>query len=160
MPEAASDIRSFADQVREQVVSVDPFTVRRVARWSECDPAGVVYAGTFAEYLLSAVALFRRRLLGRDWARIRSEFGIDLPAKAYSLVFKGSLWPDDLFDTTIRVGSVRSRTFDFLATSVRTGTGEPVFEGVFSTICVSGTDRTVAVPLPDELRQRLLRPSA
>ena len=100
-----------------------------------------------------------RRLLGRDWARIRSELGIDLPAKAYSLVFKGSLWPDDLFDTTIRVGSVRSRTFDFLATSVRTGTGEPVSRA-FSTIFVSGTDRTVVVPLPGELRKRLLQPSA
>ncbi len=38
----------------EYVTGYAPFTVRRTARWHECDPAGVVYAGNFTDYLLSA----------------------------------------------------------------------------------------------------------
>ena len=48
----------------EYVSSTRPFTVRRRVRWSECDPAGVVFAGNFSIYLHNAVALFRTEMLG------------------------------------------------------------------------------------------------
>ena len=129
-----------------------PFTVRRVARWSECDPAGVVYAGNFTEYLLSAAYLFRRHLFGRDWNQLRAEWNIDMPAKATSLVYEGSLWPDDVFDTALWVGTVRTRTFDILARARRTDGAGPVFVGRHAMICVSAGDRRVAAPLPGPLQ--------
>ena len=42
----------------EHVVSRVPFVVRRKVRWSDCDPAGVVFTGKFAEYVLDFVTLF------------------------------------------------------------------------------------------------------
>jgi len=41
----------------EIVVSDSPFTVRRRVRWSDCDPAGAVHTGRFAEYLISKEAI-------------------------------------------------------------------------------------------------------
>lgn len=149
------DAGSFAGLAREQVVSLVPFTVRRVARWSECDPAGVVYVGNFTDYLLSAVHLFRLRLFGADWGQLRDTLHVDLPAKAISMVFNGSLWPNNVFDVTVHVGEVRTRTFDILAEALRSGSGEPVFQGRLSAICVSAADRRVSEPLPQELRTKL-----
>jgi acyl-CoA thioesterase FadM len=149
------EIAAFARQSREEVVSSDPFTVRRVARWTECDPAGVVYTGNFAEYMLSAVHLFRRHVLQASWREIKSSQKVDTPAKAITMVFNGSLWPDDVFDVTVRVGGIRTRTFDFVVSAVRADDGTSVFTGSVSAICVDAADRRVAVPIPAGLRDRL-----
>jgi 4-hydroxybenzoyl-CoA thioesterase len=146
---------AFARQSREEVISKTPFTVRRVARWTECDPAGVVYTGNFAEYMLSAVSLFRRHVLQATWQEVRSSQKVDTPAKAISMVFNGSLWPDDVFDVTVRVGDIRTRTFDFVASAVRADDGTSVFKGSVSAICVDAADRRVAVPIPAGLRDLL-----
>jgi acyl-CoA thioesterase FadM len=146
---------AFARDKREEVISRHPFRVRRVARWSECDPAGVVYAGNFAEYMLSAVHLFRRHVLDGSWQDIRSRTGIDTPGKALSMVFNGSLWPDDVFDVEVIVGDVRTRTFDFEVAASRADDGTKVFTGNVTAICVSAEDRRLAVPIPDVLRHRL-----
>jgi acyl-CoA thioesterase FadM len=129
-----------------------PFTVRRVALWRDCDPAGVVYAGNFTHYLLDAASEFRRHLFGVDWQSIRQSLGIDTPAKAMSLVFQGSLWPHDAFDVALYVGEIRVRTMDFLARACRADDGGAVFVGRFTSICVSAADRRIAREIPDALR--------
>ena len=148
-------IAAFVLSEREAVVSVTPFVVRRAARWTECDPAGVVYTGHFTEYLLSAAHLFRRQVLGRSWASMRDDMGVDTPAKAMSMVFRGTLWPDDVFDTAVHVGAIRTRTFEFVARASRVDTGLPVFDGTITFICVSATDRGRSIGVPDPLRKRL-----
>ena len=145
----------FAADTREEVISRSPFRVRRVARWSECDPAGVVYTGHFAEYMLSAVHLFRRYVFGGTWKEIREQVGVDTPNKAFSMVFNGSLWPDDVFDLRVQVGEIRSRTFDFEVTAIRADDRSSVFTGKLSAICVKADDRRVATLIPDLLRRRL-----
>jgi acyl-CoA thioester hydrolase len=145
----------FASEKREEIVSKRPFVVRRVARWSECDPAGVVYSGNFAEYALSAMHLYRRYAFDATWRDIRENAGVDLPAKAISLVFNGSLWPDDVFDMEVRVGEIRTRTFDFAIEAVRADNGSSVFTGTLGVICVTAADRRIAAPIPDALRHRL-----
>ena len=149
------EIHRFATERREEVISMTPFCVRRVARWSECDPAGVVYSGNFPEYMLSAVHLFRRHVLGGSWQEIKSSARIDTPAKAISMVFNGSLWPDDVFEIEVRVGEVRTRSFDFNVLAVRCDNGASLFEGKVSAICVEADDRTIAAPIPVQLRTRL-----
>jgi acyl-CoA thioesterase FadM len=145
----------FANERREELISRCPFVVRRVARWTECDPAGVVYAGNFAEYALSAFHLFRRHALGGSLQAIRENAGVDLPAKALSLVFNGSLWPDDVFDMEIYVGEIRTRTFDFEIAATRADDGSSVFTGTLGVICVNAADRRIAAPIPAGLRRGL-----
>src|SRR5581483_4826686 len=130
------EIAAFVRNGREEVVSTAPFVVRRVARWSECDPAGVVYVGNFTEYMLSAVYLFRRHVLQASWQELKSNVKVDTPGKALAMTFNGSLWPDDVFDVTVRLGEIRTRTFDFATSAVRADDGSSVFEGSVTSICV------------------------
>ncbi|MEN3378159.1 MAG: 4-hydroxybenzoyl-CoA thioesterase [Hyphomicrobiales bacterium] len=146
---------AFARRSREEIITTAPFIIRRVARWAECDPAGVVYTGNFAEYMLSAVHLFRRHVLQASWQEIKSNQKVDTPAKAIAMVFNGSLWPDDVFDVTVRVGDIRTRTFDFVVSAVRADDGTGVFTGSVSAICVDSADRRVAAPIPAALHDLL-----
>ena len=137
----------------EYVLTTQPFVVRRRARWSECDPAGVVYTGRFVDYLLSAVALFNEHLSGESMETAKKKLQIQTPCKGLSLVFDGALWPNNEFDMHVTISAIRSSSFDISVRAVRP-TGEPVFSGVVSPICIALTERR-AVPIPDELRQRL-----
>ncbi|MCA1457079.1 hypothetical protein I6F35_28330 [Bradyrhizobium sp. BRP22] len=80
---------------------------------------------------------------------------VDTPAKAISMIFNGSLWPDDVFDVHVRVGEIRMRSFDFKAVATRADNGTNVFEGTVAAICVSSDDRCRSVPIPEALRTRL-----
>lgn len=136
----------------EEVVGTSPLTVRRQVRWADCDPAGVVHTGKFPDYVLSAAHLFRSHLLGRAWQERNREAGIAGPAKALSLVFESSLWPDDAVDIAVFVGGIRVRTIDLLVRARRTDDGRPVFMARLTSICVTAADRRVAMPWPDAYR--------
>ena len=56
----------------ESVVRDRPFTVRRTIRWADCDPAGVVYAGHYADYLIDTVMHFMRHI-GSAWWRGKTD---------------------------------------------------------------------------------------
>jgi acyl-CoA thioesterase FadM len=137
----------------EFVVHRDPFTVRRRVRWSDCDPAGVVYAGNFTEYLLSATDLFKQNLKvgGRIMTADHREY--HTPGKALSLVYLSPLWPDDVFDIAVYAGRVGTRTSDVLALASRVDDQSPVFMGRMTSIYVSRADRRQTVAIPDEVRE-------
>ena len=135
----------------EFVVRHDPFTVRRMVRWSECDPAGIVYAGNFTDYLLSAADLFKQHLKvrGRPMTDGRN---YHTPGKAMSIVYLSPLRPDESFDIAVYAGEVRNRTSDVLALAARADGGTPVFMGRLTSIYVSSADRSQTVPIPDDVR--------
>ena len=138
----------------EAVIALAPFTVRRTVRWSECDPAGVVYAGKFPDYMANAVHQFRHHVMkapvgpgpGRTY---------DTPGKALNIVFLGPLWPEDVFDMAVHLGSVGARTVHFHVMATRADNGAPVFAGRLSSIYVAPDDRLRTVPVPDEIRAML-----
>ncbi len=140
----------------EVVVSESPFVVRREARWSDCDPAGVVYTGRYTDYVLGAIALYSEYL--GDGVRLGDAYGVGTPCKAMSLEFIGTLWPGDVIEIECRVGEIRTRSYDIHLFARRTG-GEPVFKAVFSPICVQQHER-ISTPIPEPLRQVLVQHSA
>lgn len=142
---------------REYVASLSPFTVRRVVRWTECDPAGVVYLGNFPEYLISAVHLFRACLFGRGWIAKDNRGGYQAPGKAIAMVFQSSLWPDDVFDMGVYVGALRRRTMTLLVQARRADNGRNVFAGRVTSIFVTREDREKTLGIPDEIRAELER---
>jgi len=139
----------------EFVLRDQPFTVRRMARWADCDPAGVVYAGHYADYLIDAVSRFIRHTgfaIGMAKSRLTQ---VGLPCKHMELTFYTSLYPDDVVDVEIAVSQVREHTFD-LAARARLLDGRLAFDGAFSPICINPETRK-RVPIPDELREVLRR---
>ena len=142
-----------AGEPMEYVRSHQPFVVRRTVKWSECDPAGVVYTGNFVDYATGAFRAFLEHILGQKPDRYAVESGVDFPAKAISFVFDSSLRPEDKFDVEVRVAGIRNTTFelDFIGTHADSA---PCFTARMTTICVVPVERR-AVRVPDALRHKL-----
>jgi len=138
----------------EYLLSERPLVVRRRVKWGECDPAGVVYTATFADYVISAAELFYGALLGTTPQRAKSEQGFGTPSKALSFEFIRSLRPDDEFDMTVRVAEVHQRTYvlDVIATTPQ---GEAVFNARLTPVCVARPERR-SIDIPPAFRQALL----
>jgi len=137
----------------EIVVSYLPFTVRRVARWTDCDPAGVVYTGKFTDYLLGAVMHFLRNI-GYGPGAQNHDQRVGLPGKHMSLTFHASLYPEDTVDIRISVSAIRQRTFDIIAKAYFAD-GRLAFEGQFTPIAIH-PDRRESVEIPGDLRDALI----
>ena len=141
----------------EYVRSHRPFVVRRTVKWSECDPAGVVYTGNFVDYVTSAFRSFLAHALGANVDAYSAEFGVDFPAKAISFVFDSSLRPDDKLDVEVRVARFGNTTFE--TEFIGTHKGAACFNARMTTICVSPKDRR-SIRVPDPLRAKLEAVSA
>src|SRR5690606_2773945 len=80
----------------EYVLSESPFVVRRTVRWSDCDPAGVVYTGRFTDYVLGAVGLFHQHMSGYANRPLGELHGVGTPCKGMEFEFIGTMWPGDI----------------------------------------------------------------
>jgi acyl-CoA thioesterase FadM len=138
----------------EYVSSTLPFTVRRRAKWGDCDPAGVVYTVTFSEYVISAAELFYETLFSTNSQRVKGEQGFGTPTRALSFDFRASLRPEDEFDMTVTVDDVRSSTYVLDITGRRPG-GEIVFIAKLTPVCVQRPERR-SIEIPQPLREALL----
>ena len=138
----------------EYLISERPLVVRRRVKWGECDPAGVVYTATFADYVIAAAELFYGALFGTTPQLAKSEQQFGTPSRALSFDFLRSLRPDEEFDMTVRVAEVRSRTYvlDIAATTPR---GEAVFNARLTPVCVARPERR-SIDIPPAFRQALL----
>ncbi len=140
-PELSASLDQLTD---ERLLSTSPVIVRRRVRWGECDPAQVVYAPRFADYLAAAYAWFARIVLQEN---LFADDGTRLvtPMKTLSLKFQHTLRPDDLFDMSVYVVSVHRRTFDLLIVAQSTSQEER-FIGRLSPIVVNSNFRSVDLP--------------
>jgi acyl-CoA thioesterase FadM len=138
----------------EYLLGERPLTVRRRVKWGECDPAGVVYTATFADYVISAAELFYGALFGTLPQQAKDELGFGTPSRALSFDFVRSLRPDEEFDMTVRVADVRSRTY-VLDIAATTPHGEPVFNALLTPVCVARPERR-SIDIPPVFRQTLL----
>ena len=136
----------------ERVIDAVPFTVRRRARFGDCDPAGVVYTVRFSDYVVSAMDLFLSDLVGGPYlARLGA---VTMPMKALSFVFRAPLRPDDEFDMAVFVGEIRTRTFD-LVIAAALPSGSRVFDATLTPIAITTGPERRSVPIPDVLRTPL-----
>lgn len=152
LPAALPDAAQGAEPI-EYVRSHQPFVVRRTVKWTDCDPAGVVYTGVFVDYATSAFRSFLGHILESKLQAVVDEAGVDFPAKAISFVFDSSLRPDDKFDVRVRIAGIRNTTFETEFTGTHAN-GAACFTARMTTICVSPRDRQ-AIRVPDSLRTRL-----
>lgn len=141
------------ETTNERLLSKNPVTVRRRVLWGECDPARVVYTPRFADYLAAAYGWFLRTVL-TDSLVLDDGARLATPIKALSLEFHRVLRPGDLFDMTVHVTAVRTRTFDLLV-SARSPDGEPRFTGKVSPIVVKSADFR-STDIPPRARKLLL----
>jgi acyl-CoA thioesterase FadM len=136
-----------------EVVSCQPFVVRRTVRWGECDPAGVVYTGRFADFVLDAVQLFFAGLADGNYHQWVERLGVDTPCKGMEFTFHHALWPGDVFEMTCTVPAVREHGYD-ISVEARSPSGTPIFSARFSPICI-GRDVRKRAPIPPAMLEAL-----
>ncbi len=137
----------------EHVIEESPFTIRRRVKWSDCDPAGVVYTVMFAEYVMSAAELFYGFIFESTPQKAKDQHGFGTPTGALKLDFRRSLRPDDEFDMSVRVAEIRTRSY-VLAIEASTPQGETVFSAELTPICIARGERR-AINIPPLFREAL-----
>ena len=120
----------------EGLLSREPLVVMNRVRWADCDPAGVVYTGKFAEYLLIAVNYFFDELGGGSYSQWVKSLQVDTPCKGMDLEFHGALWPEDEFEMRCTVAQIREHSYDLRVEAAQQD-GRRIFTGRFSPICIS-----------------------
>ena len=141
-------------QATEWLLSDNPVTIRRRVLWGDCDPANVVYTPRFADYVAAARDWFLRIGLGVMDRPAPGRTDPTFPMRALSFDFVSFLAADDLFDMAVTVTAVSSRTFSLLVTATHED-GRPCFTSTMTGVCLDTVQRK-AVPLPDQMRARLL----
>lgn len=137
----------------EHVIADTPFTVRRIVKWGQCDPAGVVYTVAFGEYVISTAELFYAHLMGQSPQRGKDHHDFGTPTRALSFDFQRSLRPDDQFDTIVTIGEIRNSTFELVMTATNEAL-ETVFIARLIPVCIFRGERK-SRPLPNFLREAL-----
>lgn len=147
-------IRTDSLAVIESIIATAPLTVRRMVRWGECDPAGVVFTSRFSDYVISAAELFYGSLFDTTPQRAKHEQGFGTPSRALSFDFIDSLRPDDVFDTVVTVESVNRRTF-VLDITGRKPDGGTIFVAKLTPVCVARSERR-SIDIPADFRALLI----
>lgn len=81
-----------------------PFAVQERVRWSDCDPLGIIYYGTYVRFFESAEhEMFRQAGLPYEVMRVQRQ--VQLPRKAFQVEFHSPAQMDELME--IRVGVSR-----------------------------------------------------
>lgn len=132
----------------EALTSSLPLVVTKRVRWADCDPAGVVYAGKFNEYMLIAVNYFFDELGNGNYFQWIKDLNVDTPCKGLEMEFHGALWPEDEFDMHCTVSAFREHSYD-IRIEARQKDDRRIFTGRFSPICISRDVRKRAlIPQP------------
>lgn len=141
----------------EKLVATNPVTVRRRVLWGDCDPAAVVYTPRFSDYVASARDWFLRIGLGVLDRPHPSRSGLTYPMRALSFDFVSFLAADDLFEMTVAVTEIRTRTFSMeIAADHEGARSGRAFTANLTAICFDSGSRQ-AVPLTDAVRNALER---
>lgn len=121
-------------KTKEAIVCEAPVTIRPGVKWGDCDPAGLVYTVTFAEYLASADWPLYGDSFSMRTQQAKNNRGIGTPTRALSFEFVGSLYPNDQFEMTLHALDVPTRTFDLQIAARKNG--ELVFAAQLTPICI------------------------
>lgn len=99
----------------EQIISLQPFIVRRRVAFRDCDPAGIVYTPRYLDPIAtSAGDLFMAELIGPYGNRDKEVEGLETPAKAVTMVFHNPSRLGDLIDMRVSCSRIGKSTFEIM----------------------------------------------
>jgi len=126
-----------------------PHVTELRVRWTECDPAGIVYFAHYLTYFeLGTFEYLRGR--GASWAAIRDRYGFQsVPRVEAHARFKASARYDDLIAVHTRVGDVSRKVITFESQVYRQADNRLLAEGHIKVALTTAEGR--AGPLPPDL---------
>lgn len=147
------NLRPGPDRRLPHVVSRAPFTVSRYVRWGESDPAGIIYTGSYLDFMVEAAEDFFVDLTGRHWRDMQTLDGGGTPMVHASMDFLRPVQAGGVMEIVVYLGEIGRSSFDlhFLA---RDEAGAPCFTGKLTGVHIAhtGPGEITAQPLPTPLR--------
>lgn len=148
--------KSFPEPLSGEPVSEQislPFRIQQRVRWSDCDPLGIIWYGSYLKYF-EAAEHDMMRAAGLPYEELRVRRGVQLPRKAFQVEFHSPAQMDELLDIEAGIAKVgrTSLTYRFAAFRASDRTYR-----ASATLTVVSVEKGTLVkrPIPDFLREAL-----
>lgn len=132
----------------------NPYIVRRIVKWGECDPAGIVYMPRFLDWVLEAAESFFADVVGVDWFQLNKRYGLGSPSVSTKLDFRKPIQFGQPFTIEVLVLRLGRSTITY-AMRGRNEAGELCFEAELVS-CIVDHSRMKSVNIPDHIRQPIM----
>ncbi|WP_416897238.1 MAG: acyl-CoA thioesterase [Minwuia sp.] len=121
-------IDSRTDPRTPHVIGREPFTVRRLVRWGDSDPAGIIYTGAYLDYMVETAEDFFVDLTGVHWREMQNRDGTGTPMVHASMDFQKPVEAGRPIDIALHLGEVGQSSFHLHFVS-RDEAGDVCFTG-------------------------------
>lgn len=135
-----------------------PFAVHERVRWSDCDPLGIIYYGTYIRFFESAEhEMFRQAGLPYEVMRVQRQ--VHLPRKAFQVEFHSPAQMDELMEIRVGVSRIGTSSITMRFEAYRAADLVHRASGRLTVVCVeqeSITKRSLPDFVKDALRSFLV----
>ena len=133
--------------------NVLPFAVQERVRWSDCDPLGIIYYGTYVRFFEAAEhEMFRQAGLPYEVMRVQRQ--VQLPRKAFSVEFHSPAEMDELMEIRVGVSKIGETSLTMRFEAYRARDLVHRASALLTVVCVDKETITKR-PLPDFVKQAL-----
>ena len=130
-----------------------PFAVQERVRWSDCDPLGIIYYGTYIRFFEAAEhEMFRQA--GLPYEKLRVEKHVQLPRKAFSVEFHSPAEMDELLEIRVGVARVGETSLTLRFEAYRARDLKHRASALLTVVCVE-KETIKKRPLPDFVKDAL-----
>lgn len=130
-----------------------PFTVRQRVQWSDCDPLGIIFYGSYIRYFEHA-EYEMLRAAGLPYDALRVERDVQIPRKAFQAEFHSPAQMDELLDVEVGVARFGGTSLTFRYEVFNAATREHRASAQLTVVSVDKATMTKR-PLPDFLKDAL-----
>ena len=130
-----------------------PFRHQQRVRWSECDPLGIIWYGSYLKYFEAAEhELFRQAGLPYEVMRVQRH--VQLPRKAFSVEFHSPAEMDELMEIRVGVAKIGETSLTLRFEAYRARDLVHRASALLTIVCVEKATITKR-PLPDFVKEAL-----
>ena len=130
-----------------------PFAVQERVRWSDCDPLGIIYYGTYIRFFEAAEhELFRQAGLPYEVMRVQRH--VQLPRKAFSVEFHSPAEMDELLEIRVGIAKIGESSLTMRFEAYRARDLVHRASALLTVVCVDKETITKR-PLPDFVKDAL-----
>jgi acyl-CoA thioester hydrolase len=130
-----------------------PFAVQERVRWSDCDPLGIIYYGTYVRFFEAAEhEMFRQAGLPYEVMRVQRH--VQLPRKAFAVEFHSPAEMDELMEIRVGVSRIGETSITMRFEAYRARDLVHRASATLTVVCVEKESITKR-PLPDFVKDAL-----
>jgi len=130
-----------------------PFAVQDRVRWSDCDPLGIIYYGTYIRFFeVAEHEMFRAAGLPYEVMRVQRH--VQLPRKAFQVEFHSPAEMDELMEIRVGIATIGTTSLTLRFEAFRARDLVHRASATLTVVCVE--KETIAKqPLPDFVKTAL-----